>query len=92
MPASDSTTRRQRLVLLLLGGSVLFTDPFLHIINRPVDVLGIPLLHGMLLLIWGVLVGAVALSMRHDRRQARDRPPEPANGRGTLPPPSSVSS
>ena len=48
--------RYQRLMALLVLGVVLFTPPLLLVFNRPVRVLGLPLLLLYLFLAWGALV------------------------------------
>jgi hypothetical protein len=63
MPSVDASTRRQRLLLLFACGVILFSDPLLQIVNRPLLVGGVPLLHGALFAFWSVLIAAVAAAM-----------------------------
>jgi uncharacterized membrane protein len=50
----------QRLVGLFLLGCVLFNYPLLILFNRPLEVLGVPLLYAYLFLAWAGLIGLMA--------------------------------
>lgn len=67
--------RYQRLMALLVLGVVLFTPPLLLVFNRPVRVLGLPLLLLYLFLAWGALVALAAVAARRMDWGTAERPP-----------------
>jgi hypothetical protein len=55
----------ERLIALFLLGVLLLNPPFLLVFDRPIRVLGIPVLYLYLFLAWTVLIAAVAAVARH---------------------------
>jgi hypothetical protein len=51
----------ERLIALFLLGACLFVPPWLSVFNRPVQVLGLPLLYVYLFAAWAVLIAMTAL-------------------------------
>ncbi len=51
---------QDRVVVMVLGGLVLFTPPFLLVMAKPVYIAGIPLLYAYLFLTWGGLIFLIA--------------------------------
>ena len=54
----------ERLVALFLLGVILLVPPVLIVIDRPVRVFGVPLLHLYLFAVWAGLIGAAARMTR----------------------------
>jgi hypothetical protein len=50
-----------RLVALFLLGVLLFNFPLLPLVDRPITVLGIPLLYAYVFGVWALLIGLMAL-------------------------------
>lgn len=74
--------RTQQLIALFALGVVLFTHPVLSLFDRPVAVLGVPLLYAYLFAAWALVIGLMAWAVEH-------RPAEPGGRtRGGAPPPS----
>jgi hypothetical protein len=78
----------ERLLALVLLGIVAFTPPFLGIFNTPRLIFGIPILYLYLFAVWGLLIGLVALTVRHpdddDDGQAAPTGPAAAGGNGEV--------
>ena len=76
----------ERLVALFLLGSILLLPPVLLVFNRPVRVLGVPLLHLYIFAAWVALIALAALIVRRidpepaDPAGTTDKPPGPAEG------------
>jgi len=62
----------QRLVALFVGGWLLFNFPLLGLWDRDVDVFGIPLLPVALFVLWGALIGVLALWMERSGQPPQD--------------------
>lgn len=56
-----------RLLVICLTFGVLINEPILSIVNRPLLVLGIPLLYLYLFGVWGLMVGALWWQVRRNR-------------------------
>lgn len=54
------TMKSVRLLLLSVLFVVLLNEPVITIVDRPVLLLGIPLLYGYVMLVWGLLIGLLA--------------------------------
>jgi len=50
----------QRLVAVFLCAALLFNYPVLSLFDRPVPVLGLPLLHVFLFVVWGAVIAVIA--------------------------------
>ena len=50
-----------RLAALFLLGLLLLNFPFLHLVDRPIAFLGIPLLYAYVFAVWALLIGLMAL-------------------------------
>jgi len=50
-----------RLAALFLLGALLFNFPLLNLVDRPVEVLGVPLLYAYVFAAWALLIGLMAL-------------------------------
>ena len=50
-----------RLVALFLLGVLLFNFPLLPLVDRPITVLGVPLLYAYVFAVWALLIGLMAL-------------------------------
>jgi hypothetical protein len=50
-----------RLVALFLLGVLLLNFPLLHLVDRPIAVLGIPLLYAYVFAVWALVIGLMAL-------------------------------
>jgi hypothetical protein len=50
----------QRLVAVFLAGVLLFNYPLLSLLDRPLQLFGLPLLHVYLFAVWAALVGLIA--------------------------------
>ena len=50
-----------RLAALFLLGVLLLNFPFLHLVDRPISFLGIPLLYAYVFTVWVLLIGLMAL-------------------------------
>ena len=50
-----------RLAALFLLGVLLLNFPFLHLVDRPVVFLGVPLLYAYVFAVWALLIGLMAL-------------------------------
>ncbi len=55
------SARGPRLVALFLLGVLLFNYPLLTLFDRPVVVLGVPLLYAYVFSAWALLIGLMAL-------------------------------
>ena len=53
--------RAQRLAGLFALGSLLFNYPLIELFNRPIMVLGVPLLYAYLFAAWAALIALVAV-------------------------------
>jgi hypothetical protein len=62
--ARDDERLNGRLVAVAVLGFVLFVPPLLAAFDRPVQVLGVPLLWAYLMLAWAVVIGLVATLVR----------------------------
>lgn len=71
----------ERLVALFLLGVLLLLPPFLQVFNRPVRVLGIPVLYLYIFVAWGVLIALAAAVVR--RIAIDDADPGGSAGNGT---------
>lgn len=60
----------ERLIALFLLGACLFVPPWLSVFNRPVQVLGLPLLYVYLFAAWAVLIAMTALIVGFARGDA----------------------
>ena len=58
---TPSGIKGPRLVALFLLGALLLNFPFLHLVDLPVVVLGVPLLYAYVFVVWGLLIGLMAL-------------------------------
>ena len=56
-----SSRKRQQLVGLFLLGCLAFSYPFVLLFDRPVLVLGVPLLYAYLFGAWALIIALVAL-------------------------------
>ena len=56
-----SSRKRQQLVGLFLLGCLLFNYPLITLFDRPVLVLGVPLLYAYLFGAWALIIALVAL-------------------------------
>ena len=56
-----------RLLLLSLLFVLLFNEPVISIVNRPVLVLGVPLLYAYVLGVWALLIGSLAYVIHESR-------------------------
>ena len=54
-------------MLLSLVFVLLFNEPVISIVNRPVSVLGIPLLYAYVLGVWALLIGSLAYVIHRSR-------------------------
>ena len=77
---------RERLVSLFVLGVVVLLPPVLLVFNRPVRVLGIPLLYLHIFLAWIILIAATARIVRRlpsddGTRAAESEPPAAGDGR-----------
>lgn len=84
-------SRRERtsdhLIALFLLGLVLLLPPILLVFNRPVRVIGIPILYLYLFTAWGVLIGlAAVVARRIDPRDGAAEDRAGPNGRHPAPP------
>jgi hypothetical protein len=61
---NDDETKAQRLVGLCMLGVLLFNFPVLSLFNKPIFVIGIPLIYAYIFLAWAVLVALMALVAR----------------------------
>ena len=57
----SSSRKRQQMVGLFLLGCLLFSYPLITLFDRPVMVLGVPLLYAYLFGAWAVIIALVAL-------------------------------
>ncbi|OIN56857.1 hypothetical protein [Arsenicibacter rosenii] len=57
-----------RLLPLTILFFVLFTEPVISIVNRPVMVAGIPLLYIYVTCIWLLMIGSVSWVLRRNRQ------------------------
>jgi hypothetical protein len=74
-PHSDTTTTRQRQVLLFAVGCVVLNQPFLSLFSRDATVGGVPVLVAAIFGMWLLLVVAVgALVERSQDPSGRDAP------------------
>ena len=64
MRRQDEERTRARLVALAVAAFALFSDPLLRVFDRDVLVLGVPLVWLYVFVVWGLLIGLVALTMR----------------------------
>lgn len=62
-----SNLTRQRLTALAFLGSFLFFSPLTLVFDRPVTLLGIPLLYHYLFGAWALIIAASAWILRPDR-------------------------
>jgi hypothetical protein len=62
-----SNLTRQRLTALAFLGSFLFFSPLALVFDRPVALLGIPLLYHYLFGVWALIIAASAWILRPDR-------------------------
>jgi hypothetical protein len=62
-----SNLTRQRLTALAFLGSFLFFSPLTLVFDRPVALLGIPLLYHYLFGVWALIIAASAWILRPDR-------------------------
>jgi hypothetical protein len=53
---------RERLIALFLLGTALFSPPLLFLFDKPIRVIGLPILYLYLFLAWGLLIALVALA------------------------------
>ena len=67
---NNDETKAQRLVGLCMLGVLLFNFPVLSLFNRPILVMGIPLIYAYIFSAWAVLIALMALVAR--ARNARD--------------------
>jgi hypothetical protein len=63
---------RDSLIALFLLGAFLFLPPFFLIFDRPVRLLGIPLLYLYLFLAWALLIALSAMAVRLIRWEGHD--------------------
>jgi len=56
-----SSRKRQQLVGLFLLGCLMFSYPLITLFDRPVMVLGVPLLYAYLFGAWALIIALVAL-------------------------------
>ncbi len=56
----SSSRKRQQLVGLFLLGCLLFNYPLITLFDRPVLVLGVPLLYAYLFVAWALVIALVA--------------------------------
>ena len=57
---------RERLIALFLLGTALFSPPLLFLFDKPIRVIGLPILYLYLFLAWGMLIALVALAGKRD--------------------------
>lgn len=50
-----------RLAALFLLGVLLLNFPFLHLVDRPIALFGVPLLYAYVFAVWALLIGLMAL-------------------------------
>jgi len=55
-----STLMGQRLVAVFLAGCFLYYSPVISLLDRPLDLLGLPVLYLYLFGVWVVLIGLMA--------------------------------
>ena len=53
----------QRLVALFLLGSLLLNYPLLYLFSSAAEVFGVPLLYAYVFIVWGLLIGLMALTV-----------------------------
>jgi hypothetical protein len=71
---------QEQLVALFALGALLLLPPLLVIFNRPVRVLGVPVLYLYLFLAWAAVIGLTAAVVRHiGAAQTGSAPPGPAS-------------
>jgi len=63
---TDATTYRQRQVLLVVAGAVVFSEPFLGIVRNDAMVFGLPSTMVMLFGLWLAVIVGIAWIMRGD--------------------------
>lgn len=56
----------QRLLALFFAGGLLFNFPLLALWDRDVTLWGVPLFPAALFIVWGVLIGLLALIVERD--------------------------
>ena len=56
----------QRLLALFFAGGLLFNFPLLGLWDRDVTLWGVPLFPAALFIVWGVLIGLLALIVERD--------------------------
>ncbi|WP_020600196.1 hypothetical protein [Spirosoma panaciterrae] len=59
--------KRARLIFLSLLFVLLFNEPLISIVNRPVLVAGLPMLYAYVLGVWAVMIGLIALVLHRSR-------------------------
>ncbi|PEN12987.1 hypothetical protein CRI94_12755 [Longibacter salinarum] len=72
---TDSTTYRQRQILLFATGAVMLTDPFLSIFRTDEMIAGVPVLVVALFSIWALLIVGVAWLMERGGPDPLRTPP-----------------
>lgn len=65
-----------RLLLLSLLFLLLFNEPVISIVNRPVLVLGLPLLYAYVLGVWALLIGLLAYVIHRSQPTDESLPPD----------------
>lgn len=65
-----------RLLLLSLLFLLLFNEPVISIVNRPVLVLGLPLLYVYVLGVWALLIGLLAYVIHRSQPTDESLPPD----------------
>lgn len=73
--------KRRRLVGIFLLGLVLCSYPFLSVFNRPITVLGLPILYLYLFGAWALLIVLIILTTWAGPKSKRPAPPASSGSR-----------